>query len=325
MYNMSQKSLGRAHESPARKMLSMAWIANSLELLRHCFRGLCIAFECRFRCRERVVVDYRSVVRHMSSRPHRRLQYPGLSHPTTTSLALSPPQHTHYEVLYQISMTSGLPSHRQLFSSLITAVCEPPPPSSSSPPSHNPSLQASIPPSRRQFLLTLHVLFPTLLLPALDLLDRELITRLTLEGSSAGSRAKHQVYIVKSLASTLKGAQRRAAGPSGAKVDVKYAVRLGAWNCTCAGFALDAYGGSKRTPVTTSSSLTAVPTSAEVEVESLYGGYSLDGTGRGEADVPCCKHILACLLAENWGSVLGGRVEAKAVTREEMAGVIASI
>ena len=38
-----------------------------------------------------------------------------------------------------------------------------------------------------------------------------------------------------------------------------------------------------------------------------------------EADVPLCKHLLACVLAEHW-SVSGGMVEEREVGREEMAG-----
>jgi len=46
---------------------------------------------------------------------------------------------------------------------------------------------------------------------------------------------------------------------------------------------------------------------------------SLDGRGR-EGGVPVCKHLLACLLGERWGDVLGSYVKEKEVSREEMAG-----
>lgn len=211
-------------------------------------------------------------------------------------------------------MTASLPTHRQLLFSLITAVCQTPPQSSPLP--VNPSLQASIPPSRRQFLLTLHVLFPTLLLPALDLLDRELVARLTLIGSEQDEQEglHDSVYIVKSLASTLKGAQRRksAAKQHLQSSEGRYIVRLRAWNCTCASFALEAYGGvwRPRTP----------HSQEEVPRSSLFGGLSCD-----VADIPCCKHVLACLLADNWEAVLGTRIESRTVTKQELAGVIASI
>jgi coproporphyrinogen III oxidase len=207
--------------------------------------------------------------------------------------------------------TTVLPSHRQLLSSLITAVSQPPP-QSSTPLPQNPTLKASIPPSRRQFLLTLHVLFPTLLLPALDLLDRELITCLITDQEQESSR-RDRIYVVKSLASTLRGAQRR--GVAKQAPEGRYVVRLTAWNCSCASFALEAYGGSSRPG---SSEAKAQGETAQRDV--LFGGLSLE-----EANVPCCKHLLACLLADNWEAVLGGRIESRHVTREELAGIIASV
>jgi hypothetical protein len=215
-------------------------------------------------------------------------------------------------------MTVSLPTHRQLLSSLINAVCQTPPQSSSLP--ANPSLQASIPPSRRQFLLTLHVLFPTLLLPALDLLDRELVTRLTLMGTGSEEQqgSEDSVYVVKSLASTLKGAQRRksAAKQHLQSSEGRYIVRLRAWNCTCASFALEAYGGAVRPRPHHSPGKTL----AETQGSELFGGLSRD-----VAEIPCCKHVLACLLSDNWETVLGTRIESRKVTKEELAGVIASI
>lgn len=59
--------------------------------------------------------------------------------------------------------------------------------------------------------------------------------------------------------------------------------------------------------------------------EKSFGGLSFNGLrdGDGEPDgaVPCCKHLLACLLAERWEGVLGGFVKEKRVGREEMAGL----
>lgn len=60
-----------------------------------------------------------------------------------------------------------------------------------------------------------------------------------------------------------------------------------------------------------------------------FGGVSFDGTGAdisGEAGVPpCCKHLLACVLAERWGGGLGSYVSRRTVAREEMAGVFADV
>lgn len=37
--------------------------------------------------------------------------------------------------------------------------------------------------------------------------------------------------------------------------------------------------------------------------------------------MPCCKHLMACVLAERWEGVLGGYVKQMRVGREEMAGL----
>jgi len=66
------------------------------------------------------------------------------------------------------------PTPRQLAASLISAIPTPPEPQSST---ANPLNGV---PNVKEHLLTLHVLFPNELLPALDLLDRGLVTRLRL-------------------------------------------------------------------------------------------------------------------------------------------------
>jgi hypothetical protein len=60
--------------------------------------------------------------------------------------------------------------------------------------------------------------------------------------------------------------------------------------------------------------------------EWSFGGMSLDGieAGAGEG-VPVCKHLLACLLAERWGTALGQYVVERKVAREEMAGIVAEV
>ncbi|KAL9614436.1 MAG: hypothetical protein Q9204_008833 [Flavoplaca sp. TL-2023a] len=52
------------------------------------------------------------------------------------------------------------------------------------PQSQNPNPLVPSPPALKPLLLTLHVLFPNELLPALDLLDRRLVTRLILSTSA---------------------------------------------------------------------------------------------------------------------------------------------
>ncbi|KAJ2906282.1 hypothetical protein MKZ38_002361 [Zalerion maritima] len=61
-----------------------------------------------------------------------------------------------------------------------------------------------------------------------------------------------------------------------------------------------------------------------------FGALSLDGTPhRGvkglPPGVPCCKHLLACVLAERWPEVLGTYVKRRDVGKPEMAGLVAEL
>lgn len=58
-----------------------------------------------------------------------------------------------------------------------------------------------------------------------------------------------------------------------------------------------------------------------------FGGLSFDGcAGAGAGGMPpCCKHLLACVLAERWECGLGKYVARWEVGREEMAGVFADV
>ncbi|UPL00476.1 hypothetical protein LCI18_011410 [Fusarium solani-melongenae] len=230
-----------------------------------------------------------------------------------------------------------LPSHRQLVTTLITSIfdiapstsagettsSQPPPPAQ--PPSTSP-LQA-IPPSQRPLLLTLHVLFPNLILPALDLLDRGLVTRLVRKYSAAqdeqpgedgqpvsgglntSSEPKDDIFIVRSLASTLSRRTRDFSLSS-----KRYVIHLNAWNCSCASFTFDAFPSHPP------------PATEQMECPSQdewsFGGLGLNPSG----DVPpCCKHLLACLLVDKWPAILGQHVEDREISREEMAGIVADL
>lgn len=230
-----------------------------------------------------------------------------------------------------------LPSHRQLVTTLITSISDiapstntgettssqPPPPAQ--PPSTSP-LHA-IPPSQRPLLLTLHVLFPNLLLPALDLLDRGLVTRLVRKYSgaqdeqpggdgepvsgdlNASSKPKDDIFIVRSLASTLSRRTRDFNLSS-----KRYVVHLNAWNCSCASFTFDAFP-SHPTPATEQMECPS-------RDEWSFGGLGLNQSG----DVPpCCKHLLACLLIDKWPVILCQYVEDREISREEMAGIVADL
>lgn len=112
-------------------------------------------------------------------------------------------------------------------------------------------------------------------------------------------------------------------------------MRLQAWNCTCAAFAFAAFvgeGGALPTlQVTDPQGWGAVRGAhgeggGEGEGDVRRGnagrerrrGWEFGGVTLGE-DVPVCKHLLACVLAERVEG-LEAFVEEKVVEREELAG-----
>jgi len=91
---------------------------------------------------------------------------------------------------------------------------------------------------------------------------------------------------------------------------------LEAWNCSCAAFAFSAFPSFGTWKTGDVAGDVAEDRDRE---EWEYGGESREGGG----GVPVCKHLLACLLAERWGSVLGAFIGERVVEREEMAGLSA--
>lgn len=249
----------------------------------------------------------------------------------------------------------SIPSHRQFLTALVESLSHVPapleedaPPSSPSPPSSSPSAPKptsrlnAVPLNQRHLLLTLHVLFPNLLLPALDLLDRGLVTRFRLvdaeddtepaavgtsDGEDAVTRAGVSktpleafpagTFIVKSIATTLTRRTRDMAASS-----QRYIVHLGPWNCSCASFTFESF------PIITPPALPQRDVSL-VQCEDdmsawLFGGAILDDVA-STGDVPCCKHLLACLMVERWPGMMGDYANERTVTKEEMAGIVADL
>ncbi|KAJ4416697.1 Coproporphyrinogen-III oxidase [Gnomoniopsis sp. IMI 355080] len=252
--------------------------------------------------------------------------------------------------------SSSLPTPRQLLTSILKSISEIPPPLAmpdtlttrpdtlwgrsnqrSSTSSSNPFKHLH--PSHRPLFTTLHVLFPSLLLPALDLLDRGLVTRLVQlsdqrpreygdvemadEGStvqqgrrssssSSSTPASSTVYLVRSA---QKPTGRR---PEAAASQTVYISHTAAWNCTCAAFAFAAFPPA-------ASALSTRTSRGEADDEWGFGGMSFDGLDESEGGVPpCCKHLLACVLAEKW-VVLGDYLNERSLGKEELAGIIADV
>ncbi|KAI8960002.1 hypothetical protein F5Y11DRAFT_283274 [Daldinia sp. FL1419] len=253
-------------------------------------------------------------------------------------------------------MSAPVPTPRQFLTSLIESLNLIPIPTSPQPGAGAGNPLKLIPPAHRPLLTTLYALYPLTLLPALDLLDRRLATRIIVAppdspedtAPSAAARSsspavrpdqeegerqqktppnQHSFYIVRSA--QPRHPRRDASSAPGPR----YVVRPSAWNCSCAAFAFAAFPrGEDREP----GRYVIGPAPAEARQEGdggdnttlewQFGALSFDGTeGSGIAGVPCCKHLLACVLAERWSGVLGGYVDERIVKREEAAGLVADV
>lgn len=105
-----------------------------------------------------------------------------------------------------------------------------------------------------------------------------------------------------------------------------YEVRLKAWNCSCAAFV---FAGVNCLANSIAEGLAIHHGDGEGDgIEDLMGGQgegmesgngAFGGMITGEGEVPVCKHLLACYLAESWGG-FGGCVEERVVSSEEMSG-----
>lgn len=312
------------------------------------------------------------------------------------------------------SSPSALPTPRQLLTSILNQISEIPAPTatgagngpakgSSSTINRTDSFPGQVrePPANplrlidarhRPLFTTLHVLFPSLLLPALELLDRGLVTRLVSpvgddaaaapagafrlapqedggaretrreddgspqarDSTEAATRAASpSVYLVRSAQKPSRrpyggGGDAAAATSAPATAATSstssqrtYVVHTSAWNCTCAAFAFSAFP-----PLAGAPTLLAPGRGEEEHLSATaiimgdgegdgvegggtgpcqFGGVSFDGCAGAGGVPPCCKHLLACVLAERWGRGLGRYVARREVGREEMAGVFADI
>lgn len=180
----------------------------------------------------------------------------------------------------------------------------------------------------KPILLTLHCLFTSDLLPALDLLDRRLVTRFVLEPvtSPVGDSDRHGleepllsqqgksegravVYYVRS------SQQRSRYGTTAEATGINYEVRLQAWNCSCPAFAFAAFGPQDEDTQENLGNEDEEDDDGEVgRMKHRFGGLA-----SGERELPACKHLLACLLVEMGGG-MGDFANHRVVGREEMAG-----
>lgn len=167
--------------------------------------------------------------------------------------------------------TSTLPSHRAFVTRLLDSI-----PSLQQ---HNSTVESNplsnVPEAVKKQLLSLQVLFPNEFLPALDLLDRRLVTRFLIGVEEPPSTSSNPSKIAHNAATSARDMQSTDNEPPNAMINdiisqssepivdtvhyvrsaqqrssrfstsydstVTYEVRLRAWNCTCPAFAFAAF------------------------------------------------------------------------------------
>lgn len=185
-------------------------------------------------------------------------------------------------------------------------------------------------------LLTLHFLFPFDFLPALDLIDRELVQKLHCQHPDRTDVAI-DVFYVQSASAVVASSSRtgskggRFGNRNYAATRMHYEVRLDAWNCTCPAFAaatLKLIMGESSPESVHPQSTERQPKGNETRNEGaaiqdhhgkietvLIGGVAT----KDEALVPVCKHILAATLCEASPVLFGAGMNVREVTVDELA------
>ena len=156
---------------------------------------------------------------------------------------------------------------------------------------------------------SLHIpLMPQHFLPALDLLDRGLVTKCIRPNSYA------PVYYVRSQ--NPVNATSTSSTYSSSRNHL-YEVRPHAWNCTCVSFAFATYA-SLYQDVDNDNGIYKNDDPEKMLSERLdwqWGGCSNDN---GHAPL-ICKHLIACVIAERCPGAINGAVIERHATAEELA------
>ncbi|SMR47745.1 unnamed protein product [Zymoseptoria tritici ST99CH_3D1] len=196
---------------------------------------------------------------------------------------------------------------RQILSSLITSIPSPAPSQHGQNPLHNLS------PDTRNIFLTLYAQFEKEFLPALDLLDRGLVTRLQVRRPNSDTASSQKDLPYKPLY-LVRSAQQHHTRHGPIDHSTHYEVHLEAWSCSCPAFTLAAFPAVSVTDEGRGSTAASRrgPLASD-DPPCVFGGVT-----RGE-DTPVCKHLLACVLVRNC-EMFEGFVEVREVEVEELAG-----
>lgn len=177
-------------------------------------------------------------------------------------------------------------------------------------------------------LLTLHFLFPFDFLPALDLIDRQLVQKLHCHHPERTEVAVDMFYV--QSASAVIASSSRTGTKSGrfgnrnyAATRMHYEVRLDSWNCTCPAFAAATLKliMSESTPERQSGRGETRKQEDVARVDEDDRGTVLIGgvATKNEALVPVCKHILAAALCDTSPDLFGAGMKTREVNVDELA------
>lgn len=167
-------------------------------------------------------------------------------------------------------------------------------------------------------LLTLHFLFPHQLLPALDILDRQLVNAFRCAGNESDSQLV--VYYVQSASAITESSVRRLANSrfrnAWIPTKVHYEVRLDSWNCSCAAFAQSQLKTLRRYLDKGSSDIGRPSTDEQDEEHQvLFGGVLT----KEHMFIPICKHILAAVICASAPALFGDGCRYTTVSKEHLA------
>jgi hypothetical protein len=219
--------------------------------------------------------------------------------------------------------SASLPSTRDLLTALISTIATS---TQHEQGSANPLSDAS--PNTKSALLTLHTLFPNDLLPALELLDRGLVTRFVLASDSNKSpeqtehtqthpSEKPHTKRKQTIAYYVRTAQKPSSRSRAAQATTSYEVHLTVWSCSCPAFAFAAFPANLPSDGSVDSTTMGQDEAADGDW-FRETGWRFGGLTRGN-DVPACKHLLACMITEKCRG-FARLVEEKEVGLEEVAG-----
>ena len=217
-------------------------------------------------------------------------------------------------------MSTSHQTPSQLLTSLLRTLCTVTP---------NPSENTTnLPDFSKPFLLTLHSIYPYILLDALDLLDKGCVTCVRTnpstcsEASSNARGAEREAWLVRSAAQILNSSRSTTTTATSSNEHDEetegYLVHLYAWHCTCPAFTYSTFTSTSASSPNSSSAVPyqPIPSDAALANDAKGNDKGCEGLPFGFGGVPAlkedgevrkkgggkvppgCKHLLAAALAK---------------------------